>query len=71
MLIGAGEALEPYRLADYLREVAVRFHKFYQYHRVVTENQGLTEARLLLCDAVRVVLSNGLDLLGVSQPESM
>lgn len=70
-LVCAAELLEPYRAADYLRELAMAFHKFYSCHRVVTENRELTRARLLLCDAVRIVLRNGLELLGISQPDSM
>ncbi len=71
VLIQASQLLEPYRLADYLRELATCFHKFYATYRVVTEDQALTEARLLLAGAVRIVLRNGLELLGISQPESM
>jgi arginyl-tRNA synthetase len=70
-LIQASRSTEPYRLADYLRQVAACFHKFYSHHRVVTEDQALTKARLLLADAARIVLRNGLELLGISQPESM
>lgn len=70
-IVQASEALEPYRLADYLRELAVGFHKFYSVHRVVSDNEPLTAARLLLVDSVRIVLRNGLHLLGISQPESM
>lgn len=70
-LIQASRSIEPYRLADYLRQVAACFHKFYSAHRIVTENQELTKARLLLADATRIVLRNGLQLLGISQPESM
>ena len=70
-LIQASRATEPYRLADYLRQVAACFHKFYSHHRVVTEDKELTKARLLLADATRIVLRNGLELLGISQPESM
>ncbi|MFA5158984.1 MAG: arginine--tRNA ligase [Candidatus Omnitrophota bacterium] len=70
-LIQASRSTEPYRLADYLRQVAACFHKFYSHHRVVTENKELTKARLLLADATRIVLRNGLELLGISQPESM
>jgi len=70
-LIQASRSTEPYRLADYLRQVAACFHKFYSHHRVVTEDKELTKARLLLADAARIVLRNGLELLGISQPESM
>lgn len=71
ILIRASQALEPYALADYLRETATCFHKFYSLHRIVTDDEALTEARLLLADATRIVLRNGLELLGISQPESM
>ena len=71
ILISASELLEPYRLADYLRELAVCFHKFYSAHRIVGDDAELTKARLLLSDAARIVLRNGLELLGISQPESM
>lgn len=67
----AAQILEPYRLVDYLRELATLFHKFYVRCRVVTENQSLTQARLLLTHCVRIVLCNGLDLLGVTAPQKM
>ena len=71
VLIRASQSLEPYGLSDYLRELAASFHKFYTFHRVVTEDGELTRARLLLADAARIVLKNGLELLGISQPETM
>lgn len=71
VLIKASESLEPYRLADYLRDLAASFHKFYSQHRIVTENDALTDARLLLADSTRITLRNGLSVLGISQPESM
>lgn len=71
VLTRASETLEPYRLSDYLRDLAASFHKFYTFHRVVTEDQELTKARLLLADATRIVLRNGLTLLGISHPDSM
>lgn len=73
-LVRASEANEPYKLVDYLRELAANFHKFYSFHRIKpedTQDAELSDARLLLADATRIVLRNGLALLGVSQPESM
>ena len=71
ILVQAAQSLEPYRVVEYLRELAAQFHKFYALHRVVTDDGELTAARLLLADGVRIVLRNGLAVLGVSQPEKM
>ena len=67
----ASEHLEPYRVVDYLRELAALFHKFYTLHRIVTDDEPLTRARLLLTDCVRIVVRNGLTVLGVSAPNKM
>ena len=64
-------AFEPHRLADYLLVVAGAFHTFYHQHRVVTDDAALTAARLALCQAVRIVIRNGLDILGITAPEQM
>jgi arginyl-tRNA synthetase len=67
----AARAYEPHRLPAYLQEVAAFFHRFYHHHRVVSEDAKLTAARLRLVDAARIVLANGLSLIGVSAPERM
>jgi arginyl-tRNA synthetase len=61
----------PYRLTRYAEEVAAGFHRFYTECRVVTEDAGLTQARLHLSAATKQVIGNVLDLLGVSAPETM
>ncbi len=71
ILIAAAQSLEPYRVVEYLRELAAQFHKFYSLHRVVTEDEELTKARLFLSDCARIVLRNGLRVLGITTPESM
>ena len=63
--------LEPHRITIYLQELAKDFHHYYEKYRIVTEDPGLTCARLVLIDAVRIVLNNGLRLLAVSAPEKM
>lgn len=63
--------LEPYRLYLYLHELSSSFHYFYTKHRVISEDESMTNARLLLVDSLRLVLSAGLGLLGVSAPEKM
>jgi len=71
VIVQAAELLEPYRLVDYLRELATLFHQFYAHCRVISDQPELTSARLLLADCVRITLRNGLSILGVSQPERM
>lgn len=61
----------PHRLTRYLEELAATFHVFYNRHRVISDDSGLTAARLFLARCVRQVLLNGLGILGVSAPESM
>ena len=67
----AAEAREPHRLAFYTDELAAAIHRFYRNCRVVTEDQPLTAARLLLSRAARTTLANALGLMGVSAPDRM
>jgi arginyl-tRNA synthetase len=71
LVAGAARAREPHRVAYYLSELAGLFHPYYKAHRVITVDRATTLARLGLCAAVGQVLRNGLDLLGVSAPDSM
>jgi arginyl-tRNA synthetase len=68
---GAGAAREPHRIPGYLVETAAEFHRFYHACRVVSDDMARSRSRLLLADATRVVLRNGLALMGVSAPERM
>jgi arginyl-tRNA synthetase len=68
---GATGALEPHRLAYWLQQLASEFHAWYKNHRVIQDDARLMNARLALCATVGTVVRNGLDLLGVSAPESM
>jgi arginyl-tRNA synthetase len=75
----SAELRAPHRVARYLEELAGTYHRFYDACRVLPPGlktgeepaAPLTYARLLLVEATRVVLRNGLGLLGVSAPERM
>jgi arginyl-tRNA synthetase len=71
----AAELREPHRVARYLEALAGDYHKWYAECRVLPypdeEVTDLHGTRLWLNDAVRQVLANGLDLLGVGAPERM
>jgi len=68
---------EPHRLTYYLTELAALFHRYFNLGnkepqaRIITADKELSLARLSLAEAVRVVLRNGLTLLGSNAPERM
>ncbi len=68
---GAAKTLEPHRIAFYLNELAGVFHSYYNKNKVISENDTLTAARLLLVKTIGIVLRNALKILGVSAPEKM
>jgi arginyl-tRNA synthetase len=67
----AANAYEPHQVGNYLKELAALFHGWYNEHKVLNDDAELTQARLLLSVNVQQVLRNGLELLGVSAPETM
>ena len=75
VVTAAATLREPHRVARYLEATAASYHRFYDNCRVLPmgdeEPNDLHRARLLLVDATRTVLGNGLALLGVSAPERM
>lgn len=71
------KTFEPHRLTYYLTELASSFHRYFNLgtknpeHRIVCKDKPLSQARLFLAEAVRIVLYNGLKLLGITAPERM
>ena len=70
-------SLEAHRLTYFLTELAAQFHRYFNLgtkipeNRIVTADKGLSQARLVLAEGVRIVLNTGLKLLGVNAPKSM
>jgi len=71
LVAGAARDLAPHRLIFYLMDLAGRFHRYYNRHKVLGDDPALSRARLTLCRALRVVFANGLRLVGLSAPERM
>jgi arginyl-tRNA synthetase len=71
LIESAALELAPHRVIFFLMELAGLFHSFYNKHKVLTEDAGLTQARLYLVDALRIVFRNGLQIIGLSAPEKM
>jgi arginyl-tRNA synthetase len=61
----------PHTLVHYLRDLANDFHTNYSAHQFIVDDSGLRDARLDLALATQTVIRNGLELLGVSAPETM
>nr|WP_238346325.1 arginine--tRNA ligase [Luteimonas saliphila] len=71
IVAAAGEQLEPHLIAAYLLELAQGFQTYYNDHQFLVDDDAVRDARLALALAVRQVLANGLQLLGVGAPERM
>lgn len=67
----AARDLAPHLVAFYLRELAAGFHSYYNSVRFLVDDARIAQARLALAVAIRQVLRNGLQLLGVSAPQRM
>lgn len=62
---------ESHPIAEYLRETASAFHSFYHNCKILGVETGLMQARLNLAYMTKVVLKNGLDIMGITCPEKM
>jgi arginyl-tRNA synthetase len=73
VIANALTALEPHRVPFYLLELAGEFHRYYNQpaNRIISDDQGLSLARLYLARVLKDALAGGLELLGVSAPDRM
>ena len=65
------QEMEPHRVVFYALELAGAFHRYYNRHRILTDDPGMTQARLALVCCVQQVLRSALGLAGVGAPERM
>ncbi|MBT8069182.1 MAG: arginine--tRNA ligase [Gammaproteobacteria bacterium] len=61
----------PHQLAHYLQALATEFHAYYNSQQFLVDDENIRNVRLNLILAVKIVLANGLELLGISAPEAM
>jgi len=71
VISAAARYVEPHRITGYVEELAAEFHRFYQKHRIVTDDRDLSLARLMLAEGVSNTLRLALEVLGVSAPDRM
>jgi len=71
IILKAAELYEPSFISNYLIDVCGNLNRFYNAHRVLSDDEELTMARILLVYATRQVIKNGLKILGIKTPEEM
>ena len=71
-IVSAAKSYDPAKITHYVIELATLFHKFYNAQRVMLDdNEGLMQARLFLCKAVKDTIYNVLTMLKITAPEVM
>lgn len=70
-IIAAAKQYDPARITHYVTQLATLFHKFYNAHRVMIDDEALMRARLYLCQAVKNTIKNILTMLKIDAPEAM
>jgi len=68
---GAYDKMDPQIISNYLEDLAAKFHKYYANFRIITDDKKLSCARLFLIDSIRIILNNGLNILGIKAKERM
>lgn len=71
VVIDASEKYEPYFITRYIVDLSKDFNKFYNAHKIITDDESTTKKRLLISYGVKTVIKEGLDLLGIRAPEQM
>ena len=61
----------PHQLAHYLQALATEFHAYYNSQQFLVDDENIRNVRLNLILATRIVLADGLAMLGISAPEAM
>jgi arginyl-tRNA synthetase len=67
----AASELAPHMIANYLKDLASDLHSYYNAEQFLVDDAKLKLARMALVASTRQVLKNGLQLLGLTAPESM
>lgn len=62
---------QPHLLTNYIQKLAKLFHSYYNKHKVISEDQQLTIQRLTLVLAIKQIMANALNLIGVDAPKKM
>ena len=71
VIISAASKRMPHLVANYMLELASLFHSYYSVEKIITDNEIYTKERMALISAVKIVLNNAADMLGLILREEM
>ena len=70
-VVSASLKQQPHIICNYVYELASLFHSYYGAYKFITEDKEYTEERLLLLKAIKIVINNSLNLIGIIPREEM
>lgn len=70
-IISASQKQQPHIICNYVYDLASLFHSYYGAYKFITEDKEYTEERMLLLKAIKIVINNSLNLIGVIPREEM
>ena len=70
-IISASNKREPHLICNYVYELSTLFHSYYGKEKFITENKKFTQERMVLLTAIKIVINNALNLLGIIPREEM
>ena len=71
VILSAGKKKQPHLIAKYVYDLASLFHSYYGQEKMITEDVTYTKERIALLNAIKIVLNNALDLIGIIPREEM
>jgi len=71
VVISASEKRQPHIICNYVYELATLFHSYYGSHKFITEDEQYTKERIALLQAIKIVINNSLNLIGIVPREEM
>ena len=71
VILSAGKKKQPHLIAKYCYDLASLFHSYYGQEKMITEDETYTKERIALLNAIKIVLNNALDLIGILPREEM
>ena len=70
-VISTAEKKQPHIICNYVYELATLFHSYYSSEKFITEDEEYTRERMILLKAIKIVINNSLNLIGIIPREQM